>query len=205
MLALVILIYTATQLSNVTVNVLAGLPSSNSTLPGLITNTTSFFASLDNATNYYPQQSSCALGVPTNITENWFTFGVDNQTLSYNVSSIASTNCLLVEGLSGATIAVALILGLLQCYTCHFCGLGGILDFAFAFAGSIAWGVTAGIINTATNNINNSGNDPNNNDSRFAVTIMCWVEFGFFLVLVLASCLKCCVCCGRTVDKGFDI
>ena len=142
----------------------------------------------------------CLLG--TN--ENLYTF-------SYN-------NCLMLQILSGLTIGVGLLVGIIQCYTCNLCGLGGILDGIFSLLGAGSWGYAAGVINTAVNSNGElrtkyeSGvslpgpanllqnvdvsllNDDYNSvvNQRDATRIMCWIEFGLFCFLLFASLLKCC-------------
>lgn len=132
---------------------------------------------------FIPVENSCALGA----TSDTIIFGV-----SYNTTTIASSNCQLLEILGGCTIGLGLLIAILQCYTCYFCGFGGILDLAFAAAGSIAWAVAAVIINQKYVNIKNSGNDPSNNTKREIVMIMCWAELGCFVLLLLATFSKCC-------------
>ena len=185
-----IVIYTLTQLSNVTVEILNVIESpSTSNITSI-----SELSNLGNLTKaFVPVENSCALGA----TSETIILGV-----SYNTTSIASSNCQLLEILGGCTIGLGLVIAILQCYTCYLCGFGGVLDFVFAAAGSIAWAVAAVIINQKYINIKNSGNDPSNNGKREAVMIMCWAVFGFFVLLLLATFLKCCSSRFSTGDGG---
>ena len=139
-----------------------------------------------------------------------------------NLYTFSSNNCLMLQILSGLTIGVGLVIGIIQCYTCNLCGLGGILDGLFSLCGAGAWGYAAGVINTAVNSngelraqyeagvslpgptnllnrLNLSLNQTFFNDDynsvinqRDATRIMCWIEFGLFCFLLFASLLKCC-------------
>lgn len=136
-----------------------------------------------------------------------------------NLYTFSSNNCLMLQILSGLTIGVGLVIGIIQCYTCNLCGLGGILDGLFSLCGAGAWGYAAGVINTAVNSngelraqyeagVSLPGptdllnlrlnqtllNDDYNSviNQRDATRIMCWIEFGLFCFLLFASLLKCC-------------
>jgi hypothetical protein len=135
-----------------------------------------------------------------------------------NLYTFSSNNCLMLQILSGLTIGVGLLVGIIQCYTCNLCGLGGILDGIFSLLGAGSWGYAAGVINTAVNSNGElrtkyeSGvslpgpanllqnvdvsllNDDYNSvvNQRDATRIMCWIEFGLFCFLLFASLLKCC-------------
>ena len=135
-----------------------------------------------------------------------------------NLYTFSYNNCLMLQILSGLTIGVGLLVGIIQCYTCNLCGLGGILDGIFSLLGAGSWGYAAGVINTAVNSNGElrtkyeSGvslpgpanllqnvdvsllNDDYNSvvNQRDATRIMCWIEFGLFCFLLFASLLKCC-------------
>jgi hypothetical protein len=162
LLALAIVLYTAIQLSDVSVD-LSGILGSEDTL----------------------SEGFCALGTGGGITVG------DN---SIDTSSIASSNCLFLEILGGITIALGIIIGIIQCFTCHICGLGGILDLIFAILGSAAW-LAAAIVTTNVYNDNRDSEVPQvqeYNNRREVIMIMCWVEFGLFASIVLAAIMKCC-------------
>lgn len=131
-----------------------------------------------------------------------------------SLATFTSNNCLMLQILGGLTIGLGLLIGIIQCYTCNLCGLGGILDGIFSLCGTGAWGYAAGVINHAvdSNGQLRSEYDQGNldvssvtydvsqvssdidttNNQRNATRIMCWIEFGFFCFLLLASVLKCC-------------
>lgn len=137
----------------------------------------------------------CALGKKS--TE----FAVTDFNVTTSIS-VSDSNCLFLEILGGCTIGLAIVIGIIQCYTCRLCGLGGILDFLFAAAGTAAWCVASLVVT----NVYNNGNDSlvpvvqEFNTERKIVMIMCWVEFGLFVFIVFAAIGKCCCCKGR--DKG---
>lgn len=174
-LALAITVYTAIKLVDVSWNPLL-IPSEG--------------ADFNNLTS----TSFCALGKESTN----FTIG----DYSFDTASISNNNCLFLQILGGCTIGLGIVIGIIQCYTCHLCGLGGILDFIFAAAGSAAW-VVASLMVT---NIYKDGNASDNpaviafNDERETIMIMCWVEFGLFASIIFASILKCLTCCGGRKD-----
>lgn len=165
LLALAIVIYTAVKLSDVNVD-LGGVFGSENTL----------------------SEGFCALGTDGSIATPGD--GVPD----FSTASIASSNCLFLEILGGITIAIGIIIGIIQCFTCNICGLGGILDLIFAILGSAAW-LAAAIIVTNVYNDNKNTTIPENaayNDNRQVIMIMCWVEFALFATIVLAAFMKCC-------------
>lgn len=170
-LAIAITVYTAVKLADVSWNPL--YISTNGADLGNLTST-----------------SFCALGKQSTT----FTVGE----LSFDTASISNDNCLFIEILGGCTIGLGIVIGIIQCYTCHLCGLGGILDFIFAAAGAAAWCVASIMVT----NVYKDGNDSDNpavtafNDERKAVMIMSWVEFGLFASIIVAAVLKCLTCCG---------
>lgn len=131
-----------------------------------------------------------------------------------SLETFTSNNCLMLQILGGLTIGLGLLIGIIQCYTCNLCGLGGILDGIFSLCGSGAWGYAAGVINHAVDSNGQlrseyeqgnldvssvvfdvsqvSSDVDTTNNQRNATRIMCWIEFGFFCFLLFASILKCC-------------
>mmetsp|Transcript_1533 Transcript_1533/g.5013 ORF Transcript_1533/g.5013 Transcript_1533/m.5013 type:complete len:204 (-) Transcript_1533:1685-2296(-) len=73
--------------------------------------------------------------------------------------TFTSSNCLMLQILSGLTIGVGLVIGIIQCYTCNLCGVGGVLDGLFALCGAGAWGYAAGILQTAVDSNGNLRNE----------------------------------------------
>jgi hypothetical protein len=135
------------------------------------------------------------------------------------LSTFTSNNCIMLQILSGLTIGVGLLIGIIQCYTCNLCGLGGILDGLFSLCGAGAWGYAAGVINHAVNSNGQLREEYNQgtlnttaidnvisssqiglvsteadtvNNQRNATRIMCWIEFGLFCFILFASLMKCC-------------
>lgn len=113
----------------------------------------------------------------------------------------SSNNCLMVQITAGLTIGLGIVIGIIQCYTCYLCGLGGILDGLFALAGAAVWGAISGVL---TDSLNDKGQfeqidsdfTPEEidtyNSRRNSTEVMCWVEFGLFCFIVFATILKCC-------------
>ena len=175
LLAVGITVYTALKLSNVSVTV-DGVFGPGDTV----------------------SESFCALG---NTSDYNVGGSVGNITIS--TSSIASSNCLLLEILGGVTIAIGIVIAVIQCYTCNLCGMGGVLDFIFGVIGSAAW-LAAAIIITGVYSDNKDSPD-GYSDRREVVMIMTWVEFGLFASIVLAAVLKCCCCCGGRSKSDVDV
>jgi len=72
-----------------------------------------------------------------------------------NRYTFTSNNCLMLQILSGLTIGVGFVIGIIQCFTCNLCGLGGVLDGLFALLGAGAWGYAPGVLQTA---VDSNGN-----------------------------------------------
>jgi Na+-translocating ferredoxin:NAD+ oxidoreductase RnfE subunit len=102
----------------------------------------------------------------------------------------ANSNCLWLEILGGITIGIGLLIALVQCCTCNLCGLGAVLDLAFAVAGAIAWGITAGLLMDDIDAANAA--DPANEDERLVILIMMWAEFGLFCIILVGFITRCC-------------
>ena len=119
-----------------------------------------------------PQEASCLLGEdPT-----------------------SGSACVLVEVIAGVTIALGLVVGILQCVTCDCCGFGGLVDFLFACAGVVIWLGTSISVSDAADAADNSSNPAYaqaGTDWRNAVVIMCWVELGLFATIAIAALARC--------------
>jgi hypothetical protein len=114
--------------------------------------------------------------------------------------------CVLVEVIAGVTIALGLVVGILQCVTCYCCGFGGLLDFLFACAGVVIWLGTAVTVQNAADAAANSSNPAyaqTGTDWRNAVVVMCWVEMGLFATIAIASLARCATG-GRRSRKDVD-
>lgn len=111
---------------------------------------------------------------------------------NFSTSDIASSNCLFLEILGGVTIAVGIVIGIIQCYTCNVCGLGGILDLIFGILGTAAWLAASIIVTNVYNDTKSEASDAPYNHERMVIMIMCWVEFALFASIVLAGIMKCC-------------
>ena len=166
LLALAIVIYTAVKLSDVNVNI-SGVFGQADTL----------------------SEGFCALGTGGGINAT-----VGDANFDFSSADIANSNCLFLEILGGITIGIGIVIGIIQCFTCNICGLGGLLDFIFALAGTAAWLAAAIIIQNVYNDNKDSPLPAiqEYNSERETIMIMCWVEFALFAFIVLASILKCC-------------
>lgn len=114
----------------------------------------------------------------------------------------------------GISIVATAALSILQCCTCHLCGLGGILDAVFAVAGTFLWAV-AGIIFNQYNKAPTMANMPRP-EWRMSITILSFSACALFGVMSLAAVYSllsaCCCCCKgggsrtkvvyRDVEKG---
>ena len=112
----------------------------------------------------------------------------------------------MLEILGGCTIALGILLTLLQCLTCNFCGLGGILDGIFALAGGAVWLAAAILVQDARNDLNGASPNDTYNSRRNTIAAMVWVEFILFALIFICALLKCCCCCcrGGKGDKEVD-
>lgn len=111
---------------------------------------------------------------------------------NFSTTDIASSNCLFLEILGGVTIAIGIVIGVIQCYTCNICGLGGILDLIFAILGTAAWLAASIIVTDVYNDTKSEAADAPYNDERRVIMILCWVEFALFASIVLSAIMKCC-------------
>lgn len=100
--------------------------------------------------------------------------------------------CTYAYVLSSISLAATLVLGLLLCITCNCCGIGAVLDAAFAMIG-VAWWVIGAIFIT-----NRSTSPAQLADWRTAIIGLSWGCVGLFgLALVLLLYRGCAACCGR--------
>jgi len=124
------------------------------------------------------------------VSEDFCALGTDGlEAGDFSTSDIASTNCLFLEILGGLTIGLGIILAIIQCFTCYLCGLGGILDLIFGFLGTGAW-LAASLI--VTDVYKDTIDEVPYSTEREAIMIMCWIEFGLFVFIVLNAFAKCC-------------
>lgn len=183
LLAIAIVVYTSTQLANVSWNY------------GIVTHSSCIIAKVDVST------------ISTNSTGliNQGIQGAQNLAASAinSINSTSSSNCLMLEILGGITIGLALLLTILQCCTCNFCGLGGLVDFIFSLAAMAAWIAAAAVVTIAigsgpylsTNSINEL------QGRQTAIKIMTWVETAIFAFIVIMSLFKCCCCHANQKQK----
>jgi hypothetical protein len=96
----------------------------------------------------------------------------------------------------GISVLATGLLSLLQCCTCHLCGLGVLLDGAFAAGGTLMWLVVGAVFKQ-------HGEAPAmarapRPEWRESITILSFVACGLFGVMALAAaaCLLSALCCG---------
>ncbi|KFM25001.1 hypothetical protein F751_1880 [Auxenochlorella protothecoides] len=96
--------------------------------------------------------------------------------------------CVYVFAVVGVSVLVSFVISLVQCCTCHLCGLGAILDTIFAAAGTAWWIIASSIV---TKNSNDS-DLPEDGWRRTTVALM-WTEVGVFAVLLISSVIRPCL------------
>jgi len=102
----------------------------------------------------------------------------------------------------GISVLATLALSILQCCTCHLCGLGGLLDAVFAAAGTILWAI-AGVIFDRYYKQPAMQNVPRP-EWRLSITILSFAACALFGIMALAaiySILSAC-CCGGCCGGG---
>jgi hypothetical protein len=122
-----------------------------------------------------------------------------NNTCLLGTMSNGANLCYFAYMAGGISVVATGALSILQCCTCHLCGLGTILDAVFAAAGTFLWAV-AGII------FNNYGKAPAMANAplpewRMSITILSFAACALFGVMALAAVYGmlsacCCSCCG---------
>lgn len=107
--------------------------------------------------------------------------------------------CYLAYMAGGTSMLATGALSLLQCCTCRLCGLGSVLDVAFAAAGSFLWAI-AGIIFDGYNKQPSMATVPQP-EWRFSITILSFTAcavFGLMALLSLYRMLSACCCAAST-------
>lgn len=111
--------------------------------------------------------------------------------------------CYFAYAAGGISIIATAALSILQCCTCHFCGLGGILDTMFAAAGTFLW-MAAGIIFNTYNKKPAMDNAPQK-DWRMSITVLSFCACALFGVMAIAAVYSmlsaCCSCCKGSSHK----
>lgn len=107
--------------------------------------------------------------------------------------------CIFLYIVAGVTFLLCLIIGVLQCVTCDFCGLGGIVDWIVAFLGCLVWVVAAAVASAGMKDQDNADQQPPQNpDSgdrhkwRLVTVILSWVIALLFLIISLAGIARFC-------------
>lgn len=104
--------------------------------------------------------------------------------------------CFAAYGISGVSLLSTLALSILLCCTCNLCGLGFILETAFAAVGTAAWAL-AGVV--LMQNEERNAALPRA-DLRRVIYILTWTACGLFGLMFLANLWNmfaaCCGCCG---------
>jgi hypothetical protein len=124
--------------------------------------------------DFSPDESSCVLGADADT----------------------GSNCVLLEVAGGVTIALGLVVGIIQCFTCHMCGLGGVLDVLFATAGALLWAAVSVIVTRGKQAAEEFDSSAENDKWREVIVVMSYVEAGMFGLIAIMGFSKCC-CGGR--------
>lgn len=98
---------------------------------------------------------------------------------------------------------------ILQCCTCHLCGLGSLLDTLFAAAGCVLWAIVGVIIDQVQKQpLMQSVPRP---EWRLAIVVLCFTACALFGLMALAAIVSLfstfCACCGggtRTVYRDVE-
>jgi len=122
-----------------------------------------------------------------------------------------NSNCVTLEVLGGVTIALALLIGVLQCLSCNCCGCGGFLDWVFAAVGAALWTAMGVVVLDGYNKEEKKDKEAlanrrmtqetfdNNHQWRLIVLAMCWGMVALFCIIFLIGVIKC--CCRRRKSK----
>jgi hypothetical protein len=131
----------------------------------------------------------------------------DNKTWNSDVQNVCllgfmengANLCYFAYMAGGISVVATAALSILQCCTCHLCGLGTILDAVFAAAGTVLWAV-AGIIFNEYNSSPTMTNMPRP-QWRLSITILSFTACALFGLMALAAVYgllsACCGCCCR--------
>ena len=109
--------------------------------------------------------------------------------------------CYYAFAVGGFSLLATLALSILQCVTCNLCGLGPVLDAAFALVGA-AWWAVAAVLFTQTRDAPYNQILPLQ-QWREALVVVCWVGcalFGLGFVISVARVVD--ACCGGCCCNG---
>jgi hypothetical protein len=99
-------------------------------------------------------------------------------------------------------VLATLALSILQCCTCHLCGLGTLLDAAFASAGCVLWAICGVLFDQVQKQpVMQYAPRP---EWRLSIVILSFVACGLFGLMALAAIwgiLSAC-CCGSCCGDG---
>eukprot|EP00878_Enallax_costatus_P000696 GHUV01000805.1.p1 GENE.GHUV01000805.1~~GHUV01000805.1.p1 ORF type:complete len:175 (+),score=33.96 GHUV01000805.1:330-854(+) len=110
--------------------------------------------------------------------------------------------CYFAYAVSGISIIATGILSILQCCTCHLCGLGSILDAIFAAAGTALWAV-AGVVFLHYDALQPSWLPlPEWRRSIPALSFVACALFGIMCLASIWSMMSACCCKGSRGGKG---
>lgn len=140
-----------------------------------------------------------------NILFNDQTWNVDvlNQCLLGTMSNGANL-CYFAYAAGGISVVATMALSILQCCTCNLCGLGGILDAAFAAAGTVLWAAAGVIFDQCYKLMQQTNPNVPRQQWRFSITVISFSACGLFGIMAVAavwSILSSC-CCGGCCGGG---
>jgi len=115
--------------------------------------------------------------------------------------------CYYAFAVGGFSLLATLALSILQCVTCNLCGLGPILDAAFALVGA-AWWALAGVLLMQTRDAPYNKGLPLA-EWRDGLVITAWIGCGLFALWFLISVAQvfdacCCHCSGGGGGRRFE-
>mmetsp|Transcript_35098 Transcript_35098/g.78128 ORF Transcript_35098/g.78128 Transcript_35098/m.78128 type:complete len:189 (-) Transcript_35098:152-718(-) len=115
--------------------------------------------------------------------------------------------CVYAYAVCGLSIVSSLVISLFLCCTYELCGLGFIVEGAFALVGTVWWLVASLVFSKYVAEANNDDLELKN--WRNSVVVLSWFCFGCFafvmsiiLIKMLAKIWSCCSCCNDDGDKA---
>lgn len=184
--ALAVILMTALKLNKVDFKLTSGTPSSS---PNNSTAASDFVAALQKLLPQAQISDVCLIGRPPPNAQG--------------TPIVPGANmCYYAFAVGGFSLLATLVLSILQCVTCNLCGLGPVLDAAFALVGA-AWWAVAAVLFTQTRDAAYNKVLPLA-EWREALVVVAWVGcalFALWFVISVARIFDAC-CGGRCCGGG---
>eukprot|EP00879_Flechtneria_rotunda_P002133 GHRR01002315.1.p1 GENE.GHRR01002315.1~~GHRR01002315.1.p1 ORF type:complete len:224 (+),score=69.14 GHRR01002315.1:345-1016(+) len=111
--------------------------------------------------------------------------------------------CTYIYAVGGVSIALTIVIGLLQLITCNMCGCGEVMDAVFTIIAT-GWWLVAGFI-TARHAKAANDQHVKGQDWRNAVVLLCWITAGLFGLLFATHMMRIGASCCRKRRKDADV